>query len=578
MQCEAGYARLTERLPVVVALLLLIPLGAWLVNPDLAYITLQRDGWLYHGYFLDLRGHLRAFSQWYYSSRLSMTVPGWVVYKCVPVVVANHVLHLLVYLAGTLGLYATVRQTIHARVALLAALLLGGHFYYLQAASSDYCDGYGMAYFLLATAAAARAVRSPRWRSWLLLTGLLIAALVVTNLSYVLLLPPLGVFLFVLNRTGPRYPLDTAGFWLGAGAALLVAGLAAISLALGGPLDFLAPSLSFAHMVSTGASNPFKYSVLKWLGRAGWLLYPAAAAVGAIVYLVVAWVRASFRGPVVTCYEAMLLGMFVGLGVLEGTSRGIFLQCYFYAPPLLLPLSMLAIAGQWEKWVDGLTTRAYHLLVGVAVVMPIAGASVNLPIEWVPPLVAVAALPVLALLLPRCHPRLAAGVLGFLLLMVADATARLRFCSFWVQHCSPRAATRVWRGDMYRCIDQTMRKVRPLDPGYQAAYWYDRFEPLGPMFDSIASMGCYRDERMVNIRFPEIEPGAKNLEPGRRVILLASAPDALERARRALAPLGVEARVLSEWEVASGPFRIRSYLLETRRSPAETAVSKRPPS
>src|SRR5262249_9006366 len=180
------------------------------------------DSWLYHGYFLDLPGHLRAFGHLYYSSRLSMTLPGWLAYKALPPLAANHALHLGVYLLGVVSAYSVLSRTVGARAGLLAALLLGGHYFFQLAAASDCCDGYAAGYYLLACALCTQAAHSGRWRAWLFLAGMAAAALFAVNLMLGLLLLPLAAHHVLANRAGRRHPLDAGGFWLALGAAFLL--------------------------------------------------------------------------------------------------------------------------------------------------------------------------------------------------------------------------------------------------------------------------------------------------------------------------------------------------------------------
>lgn len=578
MEAEVSSEGWTGRWPVVAALLLLIPLVAWLANPDLAYSTLMRDSWIYHGYFLDLPGHLRVLRDSYYSTRLSMTLPGWLVYRCVGSEAGNYLLHLGVYLLGTLSMYVTVRQTVNQRAGLLAALLLGGQYHFLCAISSDYCDGYGMAYFLAATAAATLAIDSPRWRVWLFLSGMAGAALVVTNLSYVLLLGPLGLFLLGLNQSRRHQTGRSAILWLALGATILLVGLGLISHSLGGHFRYLRSSVTFVRYFTASGSNPFRVEWTVWLGRAAWLLLPAAAAIGAAVHLARSWGREGWRWSMAHCYQVMLLAMLAGLVGMEGTSQSIYLQCHLYAIAFLLPLGVLALAGQWAERITALSPREFLLLVGLAVSLPIVGAYGTTSVGWLVPVPVIFGTVVLAVLLPRLCPWQPAVAAALVLVLGADVVVG-RGCNYRDREdvIRPQAA-RGFRRDVFRCIDEGMRTACELDPRYQAAYWYDEREPLGPLLDDVAGMGCWRFPNVLAASVSQAQLDRSSWPENRPVIVLASEPEALARAQRALGQLGLAGRMLKEWQTTSGPLRFRGYLLETRRDPAEAKVARKPTS
>jgi hypothetical protein len=565
-------------------LLALIPLGVAAVHPDSAFSPLFHDSWLYHGYFLDLPGHLRAFGNLYYSSRLSMTLPGWLAYKALPPVWANHALHLGVYLMGAVSLYFVLRRTAGARAALLAALLLGGHHFFQLAAASDYCDGYAMGYFLLACASCTQAAHSDRWRAWLFLAGVAAAALVAVNLMLGLLVLPLAAHHVLANRAGRRQPLDTGGFWVGAGAGCLLGGLSLFSTLLGGPFWFLAPSFDFGQQAVQHA-NPFKRPLLEWLPHADWLVWPAAAAVGAVVFLAR---RRPGRPPLAAWYQVQLLALVAVLAGTECSPRYSLLQVWLYAGPFLVPVSFLALGGQWAGWLDALPPGAFAWLAGCAALSPIAVAALPARPDLVlaAGVLAVAALAgVLVPLLAsrRVHPggpdggdeprRSPAGAVAgaAALALLAAAEAGLRQ-GFRMDDALPHdvahglriervAAFDGQRRQVFESIHQAMRQIRALDPGYSACYWFDIDETFGLLFDNIACLHCWG--RLVNTNFPELHPEWAPLRPGMRLLVLSADPAVVERLRRALGPRGLEVEELRQRGVGLGHLGFGIHLVET---------------
>ena len=124
----------------------------------------NRDPWIYYGYFQNGLDLLRSYPHLYYSSRLSVTMPGWVLHHALPAGAANVILHLTLWLAAVGGLAIAARALTSRRAAWLVVVVLGTSPHALKALGWNMTDGFGLAYFGLA--AALLVVRpSGRWRS-----------------------------------------------------------------------------------------------------------------------------------------------------------------------------------------------------------------------------------------------------------------------------------------------------------------------------------------------------------------------------------------------------------------------------
>lgn len=576
--------RIAEHWPAVLLSAIVLFAGILLVQPAHGFSLLCHDPWIYQGYFIDLPGHLAAFPNHYMSSRLTMTLPGWLTYKVLPPEVGNYVLHLGVYLLGVLSLYATVRQTINARAALWAALLMGGQFHFVRAANSDYADGYAIAYYLLTLALLAKAARSERWRGWLFLAGAAFAALVVVNLAYgILLSVSIGLFALVANASGGRRPLDAAAFWVAAGGLCLVVALGLISRKLGGPFWILAPSLSFMQAWSSvGGPNPFKMPVQTWLPIAGWLVLPVAVGIGTALRLVMTWHDRAGESPLVRLYQWQMVGYLLGLAAYESTPRGIFLQSFYYAPVLLLPLALLALALLLGRWLEERSDAEYLAVVGVTLVLPVVLAGVQLPTGI---LVAGLALTgaILAVLALGHRRHWAVVLVSMAVLTLSDVAA----LGLWrdidlngrgnlnvppgVEQPDEQLARR--RPELFFGLHQAMRQVRAMDPAYQSTFWYDITEPQGILFCNLARLHCYNRHYLVGDHFPHVIPTGKSLRPGLRLMLVSEDPHALARLHEAVASRGLTARVLREQPSGKGLLRFTIYLIEMELAPG---VARRP--
>lgn len=578
MPVRLAATRIAEHWLAVVLSGVLLFTGILLVQPAHGFSLLCHDPWVYQGYFIDLPGHLAAFPDRYFSSRLTMTLPGWLTYKVLPPAAANYTLHLGVYLVGVLALYATVRQTVNARAGLWAALLLGGQFHFVRSVSSDYADGYAIGYFLLTLALLARAARSDRWRGWLFLAGASFAALAIVNLAYgILLSVSIGLFALVANASGGRRPLDAAAFWVGAGGLCLIVALGLITRRLGGPFWFLAPSLSFFQTWSSvNGPSPFKMPLEHWLPMAGWMVLPVAVGVGTALRLVMTWHDRASETPLMRLYQWQMVGYLLVLAAYESTPRGVFLQTFFYVQAVLLPLALLALAALLGGWLEERSDAEYLAVVGLTMLLPIALSGVVLPTGAVVAGLAVAAA-LLAVVVLGCKPRwmVAAVALGVLALSDVAALGLWRNIDLSdSRHTNvPRGVVRPdkqfaeRRPDLFSRLHQAMRQVRDLDPAYQAAFWFDITEPQGCLFTNLSCLHCYHRRNLVNNRFPDVKPMGTPVQAGKRLLLVSGNPQAVQRMHEAVAAEGLTARVLCERSGGEGPFQFTIYLIETERAP-----------
>ena len=150
------------------------------------------DSWIYFGFFHNLREYQNIYASanstqlgFYYDDRLSWILPGFLVYQLFPSLTANYILHIGLYYIVALALYATLATTLHRRVAVLAALLMGSYSYFLNAVGWDYIDGAGLAFCSITVLLITLAAQRPRWPVWLGAAGMAAAALVFSNIFWV---------------------------------------------------------------------------------------------------------------------------------------------------------------------------------------------------------------------------------------------------------------------------------------------------------------------------------------------------------------------------------------------------------
>ncbi len=565
--------RLPGWMPRDAGLLVLIVLPLLLLVLDSTWIFGNHpcDAWYYFGYYFDFSGHLKSFDPSYYGGRLSTILVGALVYGCLPPLLANYVLHLGLYWASVLALYATLARTAGRRGAFLAALFLGCYVHFLQAIGWDYVDGFGVAYTALTTLALTVAADSRRWRLWLLAAGAGAAALIVAQLIWGLVLPGLLGLYAVANRQGRRHPLGASALYLAAGAAGLVLALGCFHWwYAGGQFWFLLPSFQFLFgFAGSPASATYKVRPAEWLPTASHLVLPAITLVGAVGALV--WTRGRRRqgwSPTMRFFQVQFLVNLALFVLSEGLPGGCFLTYPLYAS-LLIPSLFLAFGAQLHSLVKSLSRGQFALVAGLTLgvlILPTAwpgfwqGVSAHprrvmafycLPglaalIVWrwpglvghlrEPQLGRVAGIVALLCLLPLLGESIAyfllphkslplvvqallPGLAALALLLwprpsVGRAGLFVLLLSLSQLKAYPgRPLGNVYGHDSYQVVVQSMRAVQAVDPTSHVYFWFDAEEANA---DSYLSLACTYNwgYRLINTRFPALAAADAEAKPG----------------------------------------------------------------
>lgn len=505
-----------------------LPFALLAMVPERFYPFLHHDSSLYHGCYIDLPAAQNLFANDYYSSRLTVTIPGWLMYSALPPIAANLVLHMLLYYVGVFSLFYIVTLAANRRAGLLAALLLGGHGFYQLAIASDYADGYGCVYHLLALACGTRAATATRWQGWAIAAGIATAALVVANLVYVVFVPGIVVHYLLTNH---KHSVLTSAALFVLGVVGLIGALGAFNHAIGGSFWFLAPSFAFAGKATE--ANAFKATIASWLPFAVWLVLPAIAVLGSL-----GWCLFSRRGSASTVwFQIHLLLAVTSLAYLESTPQVSFLQNWFYATPLLVPLSMLAIGTQWADWLARLSPRAYYIVVATAILL--------------------------------------FGIVDFACsryFRVADTQRQEVANSLRTPRCDALAPE---RPATFLALHTAMQDMQKLDPERQALAWYDIDEPNGVLFDNLACFNGW-GLRMINPCFPNIWGPVQGvtgtpLKVGQTIVVFSNNSNAEFAAKVSLATVGVVAEVVEVRNTGAGEYRFAIVLFRVTAVPAAVA-------
>jgi hypothetical protein len=527
-----------------------LPLGVLALWPAWGASPTFLDPYLYIGYFLDLPGHLAAFPKYYVSTRLPVLLPGWVLHSLLPPVAASVLLRLGLFYLSVFSLYAALARSSGRRAGLLAAVLLGTHFFFLGAVGTDYADGYAIAFLSLALMLLGWAAQANRPGARLAGAGAVLAAAVFSNVFYGFFVALAGMYFLGANAQGQRHPLWRCGVWLALGAAAFTGLFALASVGLGGRwLFFLANAEASVHLASTHTA--FRHRPWHWLSGAVWLVLPISVGVGGMGVCV-----ARRREGQVPWPELVALGLGVGglLG-LERFNLGVVRFWYYVTP--LLPFALLAVGRLVGKACAALSLRAFAGILGLALMAGLAQTALRArqgsgPPGLAPFLISLAlGLGAFAVLGARrdwegsCG-RPAVALVGFVLLFSASqagARAAFRYEAPWPE----------WPGELYdriryhdrqrldvlRSVADVVRAVSELGPPAQAHYWFRYDEPLGMVYREAA---CTSLLRIITQDFPM--PGGALLQPehragGLRVAVLGERADVEGPVADSLAAVGL---------------------------------------
>src|SRR3989338_1370627 len=114
-------------------LIFLLINNQWIFNSPTGYI----DPWLYLGFIRNLPAYLKLFPDTYYGSRLAWLLPGYIIHRLFPPLVANYVLHLGIYYLVIFSCYFLFKRLFNSRTALVCTLLLGSYTWFLKAVGWD---------------------------------------------------------------------------------------------------------------------------------------------------------------------------------------------------------------------------------------------------------------------------------------------------------------------------------------------------------------------------------------------------------------------------------------------------------
>jgi hypothetical protein len=510
------------------------------------------DPWVYLGFFLDLIPHIRAFKGAYFTTRLTWTVPGAIMYHFFSPVAATYVLHLMLFYASTIALYLILKMTVSRRAAVVTVLLMAFHTYFLWSVGWPYMDGAANTYLLWTLCSLTFASRAAYPQRWLIAAGVLAAMAIYCQFFLIVFAPVvLGYMHFSRRNSGIQWKKPWRDFGWGFGAVTLIFGV--FNMAVNGRFLFFINSVGTAAKLVINR-NPYNAPNHAWLMDATWLVVPIMAFVGAILCL-----RRSQSLPpgrnvefllfwqryFVLSFATMLFWQIVGQPVMQ----------LVHYTSYLIPPAFLALGSQigigTRRW-----TRVQFLLlcasIGVVLLLPLA-----LPLEsgmimalQRHALLASLGAGLLAVAILNQQIR-SAGVLGALVLGLSLATLNATSGPHTWAHRGSVDDPTIQKSALLSIVD-SVRTVQELDPKGNIFFWYDGEARLGHLHRAVCSTYLW-SYRLQSEEFPRLGP--KLPPPGRRILILAEDGEgALREAKTSLNREGLDAEFQSKHMIHEGPF------------------------
>jgi hypothetical protein len=337
-------------------LLLLFPALLCGLNPDWIYtnpyILPWFDPFVYLGAFQYLPQALDVSPRYYPLERLPFLVPGYLLYRVLPPIAANFVLHSAFFLLTCSSLFYLVRRTLGGNAAWLAVLFLGFHPVFLMAVGMDYVDGAALAYVSGALAASYAAAVSGR-AAFLALSGFLTACMLFCHALFLALVPIPWIFYLAARgaETNQRIGFREFGhatLLFGFGGLVLTLLGGAINVTLGGDFLFFKSQLHLGGSIVAAEQSLASYHGRgEAMKKAVWNSLPLVSLVLAGSYFVsVRFLQPRCALSRETTFARIFLLMCVGvvaLFLVTHFSLHAVLAFHFYAS-LLVPFCVLVFA------------------------------------------------------------------------------------------------------------------------------------------------------------------------------------------------------------------------------------------
>jgi len=357
---------------VHIGLILILPIILALINPNWMFSTnFLYDDYIYLGHFLDLYGQIGWYptNEFYFYERITWTVPGAIIHDIFNPLIANFVLHLLVYWIAAFAIYGIIqRLSKNDRVALFITLLLGHYPPFMRAVGWDYLDGALIAYLSLCIFFIVQASISKRTNLYLVLAGAFGMIFISTNLFMVTYTPALLIFYWLYRKPKTLKVFIKDTLWVVLGAVVVYILLGFVYLHLTGNWLFFKNSLEFSKNF-VGDKDP---RIRLWQSSTKpqlWHILPAIVISSALWTL---WKGRKTNGnpDIILLRQVLVLHLILYVPYVLFSLRGyIYLVYSFYSSPII-PVTFILFGTLIAPSFSRYDNRYHRLFIGMAYIVP----------------------------------------------------------------------------------------------------------------------------------------------------------------------------------------------------------------
>lgn len=539
-RCKSLLACLDKELIILLTLPLLM-IG--IINMCF-FLTTGIDPTLYFGFMLDLKQHLNTFMGTYYGTRLPWILPGFLAYRYFSPIIATYVLHLAFYYAAAISLYQILKQTIGRRSALLAAVLMGCHYYFIKAIGTKYIDGAALTYLLLTLWMLTNITKSRYYSLRLCLAGVFFGCVIYTQLFLVSYIPLLLLYYFFMSpKVQLAIRLRGLGFVLLGFVGLSIL-LCTINYFLNGTFFFFTPIVNWTSDFVSSGVNPWWHSITTWGMHAKWLILTALTFLGSVLVLIF------HRSTQTLPHRRFLLffQVFFILNVLLHVVFQLILKQPFleldYYTSYMIPALFLALGSQLAIVINKVNRQQFYIFLSTIIIASfvISTFIITFPLMWLTILIGIGGLGILAIK-HRYRKEIALLPLALVLTTVnlTHNDKKILIAPF------------ILKPSFLSVIDG-IHAAQSMDPLGNSLFWYNDHAPFGFVFKGVCSAYLW-GYRIVNDELPEISTKVFPINPklNSRVFLLSEKPNALEEVNINLAKIGFKGELINKKTIEQGP-------------------------
>lgn len=201
--------------------LALLPLAIWAINSNVVSNRLgDVDTWFYFGHFLTLGEYADVAANYtnnYYQTRLSYTIPGYLIFQIFTVEWAKLVFAYLIYGVTVGSLFYVLKTHLGRRAATLGAVFMATDIFFVRSAGWNYVDNGILAYQALTFAALTATGPGKRNFIWIALASFFFTSMCFVHAGSGLLLFPLAAYgwMRLQPKNGREWRQDIAAALLG---------------------------------------------------------------------------------------------------------------------------------------------------------------------------------------------------------------------------------------------------------------------------------------------------------------------------------------------------------------------------